>query len=255
MNILLCGAIGQMGKEMIRLSRSRCGFSRIALGVDLNSEINDTGIPVLSSFDEITDASGIDCIVDFSNHAIARELVRFARGNKLPCVICTTGHTEDEIADIHSLASAVPVFFSANMSLGVALLIELAKTAVLAMPGAEIEIIETHHSKKVDAPSGTALKIADALAAVRPNSSITVGRVGQGVRTPDEIGIHAVRMGNTVGVHEVIVGTPNQTIALKHEAHSRALFAEGALVAAEFIVDRDAGLYGMKSLVSGEEET
>jgi 4-hydroxy-tetrahydrodipicolinate reductase len=137
------------------------------------------------------------------------------------------------------------------MSLGVALLVELAKQAASAMPDAEIEIIEKHHDRKLDAPSGTALMIANALMEVRPEAYTNLGRSGQGKRTPEEIGIHAIRMGNIVGEHEVMLGTQNQTISLKHEAHSRALFAEGALAAAAFLIGCDKGLYDMKSLVSG----
>lgn len=249
MNILVNGALGHMGREVIELCKAGYRSASFAVGVDTNSEAQAN---IYKSFDEIDTASNIDCIVDFSHHTSTSALVRFARANNIPTVICTTGHTADELAEIHSLASSVPVFFSANMSLGVALLVELAKTAALAMPEAEIEIIEKHHNRKVDAPSGTALMIANAICDVRPSAYTNLGRAGQGKRTPDEIGIHAVRMGNIVGEHEVIIGTQNQTITLKHEAHSRALFAEGALAAAEFIISRDAGLYDMKSLVSGE---
>jgi 4-hydroxy-tetrahydrodipicolinate reductase len=137
------------------------------------------------------------------------------------------------------------------MSLGVALLVELAKTAAAAMPDAEIEIIEKHHNRKIDAPSGTALMIANAIMDVRPDAYTNLGRSGQGKRTPEEIGIHAIRMGNIVGEHEVILGTQNQSVTLKHEAHSRALFAEGALAAAAFIIGCEKGLYDMKSLING----
>ena len=140
------------------------------------------------------------------------------------------------------------------MSLGVALLVELAKTAALAMPDAEIEIIEKHHDRKIDAPSGTALMIAKAITEVRPDAYNNLGRSGQGKRTQNEIGIHAIRMGNIVGEHEVIIGTQNQTITLKHEAHSRALFAEGAIAAAAFLVGCEPGLYDMKSLIGGKSK-
>ena len=143
------------------------------------------------------------------------------------------------------------MFFAANFSLGVALLIDTARQVAAAMPEAEIEIIEKHHNRKLDAPSGTALAIANALCEVRPNATIHNGRNGFGKRTPTEIGIHAIRMGNIVGEHEVIIGTPNQTITLKHEAHDRALFAEGALAAAEFLCKgKAAGLYNMTDLVA-----
>ena len=252
MNILLNGALGQMGREVINLCRTGYRSAHVAIGVDPKGASGDAGIEIYSSFDEIKNAEGIDCIVDFSHHTSTSLISSFAKAHGIPAVICTTGHTEGELAAIRELSSAVPVFFSANMSLGVALLVELAKTAALAMPEAEIEIIEKHHNRKLDAPSGTALMIANAICDVRPDAYTNVGRSGQGKRSSDEIGIHAVRMGNIVGEHEVIIGTQNQTITLKHEAHSRALFAEGALAAAEFIIGREVGLYDMKSLVSGD---
>jgi 4-hydroxy-tetrahydrodipicolinate reductase len=121
------------------------------------------------------------------------------------------------------------------------------------MQGAEIEIIETHHNRKIDAPSGTALMLANAIKEVRPEATTNLGRSGHGKREANEIGIHSVRMGNIVGIHEVIVATETQTITLKHEAHTRALFAEGAMCAAEFIIAREAGIYDMKSIVAGEK--
>jgi 4-hydroxy-tetrahydrodipicolinate reductase len=148
----------------------------------------------------------------------------------------------------------IPIFHSGNMSLGIALLMELARTVASHMPEAEVEIIEKHHNRKLDAPSGTALMLADAIKEARPESFSKVGRSGHGKRCPEEIGIHSVRMGNIVGVHEVIIGTPNQTITLKHEAHDRALFAEGAIAAAEFLVNCPNGKYDMKSIVEGKNE-
>ena len=138
------------------------------------------------------------------------------------------------------------------MSVGIALLCELAKSAAKAFPDADIEIIEKHHNRKIDAPSGTALMLAHALKKVRPEAYSKLGRAGQGKRCPEEIGIHAIRMGNIVGEHEVIIGTQNQTITLKHEAHSRALFAEGALAAAAYLYELPAGLYDMNSMIGSE---
>ncbi len=168
----------------------------------------------------------------------------------LPVVLCTTGHTEDEKKLILSAAEKIPVFLSANMSVGVALLVELAKKTAAALPDAEIEIVEAHHDRKLDAPSGTALLIAEALRTVRGKVPFIFGRQGQSKRTKEEIGIHSLRMGNVVGIHEVIVATENQTVTLKHEAHSRALFAEGALTAAQFLVGKPAGIYDMNSMLS-----
>ena len=126
----------------------------------------------------------------------------------------------------------------------------MAKKAAAAMPEAEIEIIEKHHDRKLDAPSGTALMLSDAICQVRPEAYPVCGRSGQGKRTGEEIGIHSIRIGNVVGEHEVILGTQNQTLTLRHEAHDRALFAEGALAAAQFLIDKPAGLYNMTDIVN-----
>ncbi len=250
MNILLNGISGFMGREVKKLADAGYKGAKLTIGVDPNVCGDEAPIAV-KSFGEIETLGGVDCIIDFSHHSCVIDLLDFAVQNGIATVVATTGHTPEELEAIHSAAKRIPVFFSANMSLGVALLVELAKTAAAAMPDAEIEIIEKHHDRKLDAPSGTALMIANAITEVRPEAYNVCGRSGQGKRSPEEIGIHAIRMGNIVGEHEVIVGTQNQTITLKHEAHSRALFAEGALSAAAFLADCDAGLYNMESLVGG----
>ena len=252
MNILVNGYSGFMGREVVKLCKSGYRGANLIIGVDAFMKGDETD-RVVRSFDEVDCAPSIDCIVDFSHHTCVGELLDFAVRNNIPTVVATTGHTEDEIQVIKDAAKKIPVFHSGNMSLGIALLIELAKKTAAAMPEADIEIVETHHNRKIDAPSGTALMIADALCEVRDDASVNLGRSGHGKRTREEIGVHSVRMGNIVGIHEVMVGTENQTITLKHEAHNRALFAEGALAAAEFIIGLDAGLYDMNSLVGGSK--
>lgn len=246
MRILLSGYTGHMGKEVIALAEATYDVE-IAAGVDVMAE-GEYPVPVTKTFSQVDEE--VDCIVDFSHHSVTEELLSFAVSKKLPLVLATTGHTPEEKAMIEKAACSIPLFFAANYSLGIALLIELAKKTAAVMDGAEIEIIEKHHNRKLDAPSGTALAIAEAITEVRPDATAVTGRNGYGKRDPNEIGIHAVRMGNIVGEHQVIVGTQNQTITLKHEAHSRALFAEGALSAARFICRRPAGLYDMKSMIS-----
>ncbi len=246
MKILIHGISGRMGREVARLALDGYHGTEGAVGVDIGGGYD--GIDCYTTLDE---AAGLaDIIIDFSNHAATKAVCDFAVKAKTPVVIATTGQTEDEIALIHEAAKSVPVFFSANMSLGVALLVELAKTAAQVMPDAEIEIIEKHHNRKLDAPSGTALMLANSIKSVRPKSSFVLGRSGMSKRGPNEIGIHAVRMGNIVGEHEVIIGTDTQTITLKHEAHNRALFAEGAVVAAEFLLKQKAGLYTMQDIIN-----
>ena len=135
------------------------------------------------------------------------------------------------------------------MSLGIALLIELAKKTAAAFPDADIEIVETHHNRKVDAPSGTALSIGKAIQEIRTKATFLMGRSGMAKRTPEEIGFHAIRRGNIPGIHEVIVSTDTQAITLKHEVYDRALFAEGALAAARFLAGKQPGLYQMQNLI------
>ena len=247
MNILLVGMYGHMGQQVVKLAKAGCRGASVILGVDPGADEAD---PLCAkSFEEVTDVAAIDCIVDFSHHSAAMALVDFADKYQKPLIVATTGHTPEEAALIRAAGKKIPVFFSANMSLGIALLVELAKKAAAAMPDAEIEIIEKHHDRKLDAPSGTALMLSDAICQVRPNAYPVCGCSGQGKRTADEIGIHAIRMGNIVGEHEVIIGTQNQTLTLRHEAHDRALFAEGALAAAEFLLGKPAGLYDMADIV------
>ena len=235
-----------MGREVARLALDGYHGTEGAIGVDTCGALD--GVQCFGSLDEA--AGTADVIIDFSNHAATPALAEYAVRTGTPLVIATTGQTDEEIAAIKDAAKSVPVFFSANMSLGVALLVELAKTVARTMPDAEIEIIEKHHNRKLDAPSGTALMIANAIKTVRPKSTFTLGRSGMAKRMPQEIGIHAIRMGNIVGEHEVIVGTDTQTITLKHEAHNRALFAEGAIVAAEFLLKQGAGLYTMQDIIN-----
>ena len=253
MKIILSGIGGFMGAEVAKLANAGYRDSSLAAGVDPNAD-GTYPVPVVPSFDRLKDipeAEAADCVIDFSHHSATGDLTAYAVKNNKPLIIATTGQTEEELKMIREASEKIPVFFAANYSLGVALLIELAKKTAAMMPDAEIEIVEMHHDRKLDAPSGTALAIANAIKEVRADAEFKTGRSGNGKRTPQEIGIHAVRMGNIVGVHEVLVGTQNQTITLKHEAHSRALFAEGALAAAGFLIGKPAGLYNMKNLIEG----
>lgn len=251
MKILLNGISGFMGREVARLCQENYRGAELAFGVDPKGSYED--VTVYSNLDQIYSAEDVDCIIDFSHHSVTPSLLDFATANKLPLVLCTTGHTEDEKALIRGAAEEIPLFYSGNMSVGVALLIELAKSAAAAMPDAEIEIIEKHHDRKVDAPSGTALMLADAICQARPELYTNPGRTGSGKRASEEIGIHSIRMGNIVGEHQVIIGTKTQTITLTHQAHDRSLFAEGAIRAAEFLVEMPSGIYDMRSMLAPKD--
>ena len=248
MKILINGIGGRMGAEVKKMALEGYRGASLCAGVDINP-IKIDEIPVYTSWTDVKETP--DCIIDFSHHTATAALLEYAVNNNVPVVVCTTGHDESELALISEAARKIPVFHSANMSLGVALLCELAKTAAKTFPDADIEIIDKHHNRKLDAPSGTALLLAREIQKIREKAFFSFGRQGQAKRMKDEIGIHAIRMGNIVGEHEVIVGTDTQTITLKHEAHSRSLFAEGAIVAADFIVGQGAGLYDMHSMIGG----
>lgn len=243
MKVILYGAGGRMGKEVRELLLSGDGDAVLVAEVDKIAD--SVKIHDLSQF-----KGDADVIIDFSHHTLTKEVIAYALSRELPLVLCTTGHTEEEKALVYEAAKSVPIFFSANMSLGIATLCDFAKRAAALFPDADIEIVEAHHNRKLDAPSGTALMIADRIKEVRPEAEYVFGRHGMAKRAPEEIGIHALRYGNEPGMHEVIISTDFQCLTLKHNAESRAVFAEGAVAAAKFIKDRSAGLYNMYSLVN-----
>jgi 4-hydroxy-tetrahydrodipicolinate reductase len=251
MRILLSGFNGAMGREVIKLAETGYQEAQIAAGVDINAAGTETfagqAVPVARSFEEAS--TDVDVIVDFSHHSLTSDLVKFAVDHGIRLVLATTGQTDEEKAMIREAGRKIPLFFTANYSMGIAILIELAKKTASLMPDAEVEIVEVHHDRKIDAPSGTALAIAEGVKEVRPGSEIVCGRSGMKKREHSDIGVSSVRIGNVVGIHEVLIGTNNQTISLKHEAHSRALFAEGALSAAAWLMKQPAGLYDMNDLI------
>lgn len=244
MNVILCGALGKMGAEVIKQIEATDGFS-LAVGVDPNADGRDPRV-VCSLADCKCDA---DVIIDFSHHSATKTLTEYAVERKLPLVVATTGQTAEELSMIREAAKFIPVFLSANMSVGVAILADFARRAAALMPDADIEIVEKHHSEKLDAPSGTALMIADQIKKSRGDAEYNLGRSGHGKREKNEIGIHALRLGNVIGEHEVILDNGSEAITLSHSAHSRALFARGALTAAGFVAAQPAGLYDMYSMI------
>ena len=244
MKVIVNGALGHMGTEVLKRVKAGVQDSTLAAAVDYNGGNNG----IYRSLFEFTGEA--DVIVDFSHHTAVTELLQYACKRNLPIVLATTGHTEEELALITEAAKEVAIFKSANMSVGVALLTKLAKQVATVFGDADIEIIETHHNRKLDAPSGTALMLADAIREIRPQSHYVYGREGRCKREKEDISIHAVRMGNVVGKHEIFFATGSQTISLKHEAHDRALFADGAMAAAAFLIGKSAGMYNMDDLLS-----
>ena len=239
MKAIVCGANGAMGQLILA-----------ALGGDAYKVSLDGMNGVPKTFEELGSVTA-DVIIDFSHHSAIAEVLSYAKANYMAVVVGTTGHTEDEKALIFEAAKHIPVFYSGNMSLGIAVLCNLAKQAAAAFPDADIEILEIHHNRKVDAPSGTAKMLFEAVKEVRPQATANCGRSGEGKRTKDEIGISALRMGNVVGIHEVHICTPSQTLVLRHEAANRAMFADGAVAAAKFLVGKSAGHYNMTHFLEG----
>ena len=240
MNIILNGASGRMGRIVAERIEASDDMA-IAARVDRFGEADCTA---LDGYD-----GPADLVIDFSNHAATGEILDYCLRRGLPVIIATTGQTDEERARIRDASARVPVFFSANMSIGVAVLAELARRAAAAFPNADIEIIERHHNQKLDVPSGTALLLARRIKEARPEAQFVVGRHENGKRAPQEIGIHSLRYGGEVGTHEVIIAAGSETITLKHEAENRSLFAQGALAAAAFIVGRTPGMYDMRSII------
>ena len=193
-----------------------------------------------------------DALIDFSSPAALDALLSWAVSAHVPCVLATTGYTEEQLAAIDEAAKRIPIFRSANMSVGIALLRKLAAQAAAALDGSfDIEIVETHHRRKKDAPSGTALMLYDALKAARPQSGPVFGREGRScARQAGEIGIHAVRGGTVVGEHEILFLGDEERITIAHSAESRAVFASGALQAAAFLQGKAPGLYTMDDLLA-----
>ena len=240
MKAIVCGASGAMGK----LIQASLETERIGGLVSLDGE---NGVP--RTFDELGECDA-DVIIDFSHHSAVYEVLAYAKAHQKAVVVGTTGHTPEEKDAIFAAAKEIPVFYSGNMSLGIAVLCRLAKQAAAAFPDADVEIVEIHHIRKVDAPSGTAKMLFEAVKEVRPDAHANCGRSGEGKREKNEIGISALRMGNVVGIHEVHICTPSQTLTLRHEAHNRAMFADGAVAAAEFLAPMPAGLYNMEDFLN-----
>lgn len=246
--IILNGCNGKMGRTVTQIISSRDDMEIVA-GVDIFQGIDNT-YPVYSSFSEISEKA--DAVIDFSNPSALSSMLDYCKANKIGVVVCTTGLSEEQKGELKSASQNIPVFFSANMSLGVNLLCELAKKAAKVLGDSfDIEIVEAHHNQKLDAPSGTALMIADAIKSeLNYDAEYEYDRHSKREkRKPNEIGIHAIRGGTIVGEHEVIFAGNDEIVKISHSARSKALFATGAVNAAAFIYDKKPGEYNMSDLL------
>jgi len=245
MKFLVHGAKGRMGQNII-LALQKMPDNPEIIPVDIAYK-QEKQAGTYGDIFEVNEK--VDVIIDFSHHLTTKAVTDYAVKTNTPLVLCTTGQTEEEKEMIIKASKSVAVFYSGNMSVGIATLSKAVKTVVSAMKNAEIEIVEVHHDKKLDSPSGTALMLASAVKEVRPDMSVLTGRNGYQPKDKNEIGISSIRYGNIVGIHEVIIATETETITLKHEAHTRAVFADGAVTAGYYLCGKTAGLYDMKKLL------
>ena len=248
-NIILSGCNGKMGK-VITACVANNNDCRIVAGVDINTEAL-SNFPVYSSFDAIKETA--DVIIDFSHPSVLNDLLQFAIDKKLPLVLATTGFSASQTEQIKAAANEIPLFFTFNMSLGINLLVALSKKAAEVLSGNfDIEIIEKHHNQKLDAPSGTAIMLAEAINDTLDNKMMYEydRHSKREKRRDNEIGIHSIRGGNIVGEHEVIFAGHDEVLTLSHKATSKEVFAVGALKAALFMNGKSAGLYDMNNVIT-----
>ena len=247
-NIALVGVNGKMGQVICRILEGN-ESQKIVCGVDINTE-EKNGFPVYSSLNDAKEEC--DVIIDFSHPSSLEKTLAYATRNKKGLVLATTGLSAEQMEMVRKASEITPVFFSANMSLGVNLLIDLAKKATaLLEENFDVEIIEKHHNQKIDAPSGTALAIADAIneTSTKSNEYVYDRHSTRKKRSKNEIGIHAVRGGTIVGEHTVIFAGTDEVIELKHTASSKEIFAVGAVKAAAFLFGKAPGFYNMDNLI------
>ena len=247
--ILLSGCNGRMGRAISEMCKKN-EDTIITAGVDLFTE-QAFGYPVYDSFSEVSEEC--DVVIDFSNPKILPTLLAYCVANKKPLVLCTTGLSDEDLSEVEKASKEIPLFRSGNMSLGINVLMMLAKRATQILgDGFDIEIIEQHHNQKLDAPSGTAIMLAEAVESAAPYESRRVyeRQSVRAKREKNEIGIHSIRGGTIVGEHEVIFAGENETVTLRHSAQSREVFAAGAVRAAIYLASvTGAGKYNMDDLI------
>ncbi len=245
---LLVGACGKMGNNICECAKNDSEI-KIVAGIDKINTGKD--FPIFSDFSEIN--VKIDVIIDFSNVALLDGILEYAKNNNTPVVIATTGYSDTQIEKIKEYSKIIPIFFTFNMSIGVNLLCSLAKKAANILGSDfDIEIIEKHHNQKIDAPSGTAIMLANAInTEFGDNLNYEYDRHSKRNKRPkNEIGIHSVRGGTIVGEHDVVFAGRDEVITLSHQALSKEVFAVGAIRAAKFISNKTAGLYDMNSILN-----
>lgn len=246
LRVIISGYSGSMGKVL-----TKCANEDSELEIVCGSSKDDLDVP-FKTYHKMSEVEELaDVIIDFSHHSTIDDTLSYAIKTKTPIVIATTGFNDEELEKIKESSNIIPIFHSSNMSLGVNVLIKLVKEAAKALNGFDIEIIEKHHNKKLDAPSGTAVMIANGVKEVLPDSEYIYGRHGRSdKRSSNEIGIHAIRGGTIVGEHTTIFAGHDEVVEIKHSAQSKDIFAKGAIAAAKFLVKQEAGYYNMNNMLN-----
>lgn len=251
--IMIHGCNGRMGQMVSKMAADDADVEVVA-GVDISGQMENP-YPVFAEIGKCDAAA--DVVIDFASAAAADGLLAYCVQKKIPCVLCTTGLSEEQIRRVEEASKQVAVLKSANMSLGISLLLKLLKEAagVLADAGFDMEIVEKHHNRKLDAPSGTALALADSMNDALDHAYTYVyDRSGRRESRPaKEIGISAVRGGTIVGDHDVIFAGTDEVITFSHRAYSREVFAKGAVQAAKYLAGKPAGLYTMHDVIEGRQ--
>ena len=249
--IIMHGCNGKMGQVISSLIAADEAVELVA-GIDVKDDGHNP-YPVFTNIEECNVEA--DCLIDFSAASAVDKMLDYCVSKKLPCVLCTTGLSEVQLEKVKETSRQIAVLKSANMSLGINLLLKLLKNAavVLAPAGFDMEIVEKHHNLKVDAPSGTALALADAINGEFDNEyEYVFDRSARRQKRPEkEIGISAVRGGTIVGDHDVIFAGSDEVITFSHTAYSKAVFGKGAVQAAKFLAGKAAGMYDMSNVIDG----
>jgi len=248
-NIVFCGCFGRMGNAVRQIVKDS-NNAKIVAGVDICEGTAE--FPVYKTISDVKE--NVDVIIDFSSPKALDAILEFAVSKNVPIVLCTTGYSEEQLAQIKDASEKVAILRSANMSLGINTLAKLIQTAasILADNGYDIEIVERHHNQKKDAPSGTAILLADAINETCDGKYEYVYDRSERreTRPKNEIGISAVRGGSIVGEHEVIFAGLDEVVEIKHTAYSRNVFAKGAVSAAEFLAGKPKGMYTMTDVIN-----
>ena len=246
LKVIINGYSGAMGKVL-----TKCVMEDNELELVCASSKDSLDGVTFKTYSKMIDIEeNADVIIDFSHHSAINDVLAYATKTKTPLVIATTGFNDEELEKIKNASAIIPIFHSSNMSLGVNVLVKLVKEAAKALNGFDIEIIEKHHNKKLDSPSGTAVMIANGIKDVLDDSEFIYGRHGRSEkRSSNEVGIHAIRGGTIVGEHTTIFAGHDEIVEIKHTAQSKDIFAKGAITAAKFLADKEAGYYNMNDIL------